>query len=87
MAAIDGIVASRGQTPPTLRPGDYLPSVNGATVASFEQDVEAIPFTRRAVTLRPLRVPAPARAMVRAATRLPGLREVTTSRIIARLTK
>lgn len=91
-AAASEIMEERQQkVRPTLRPGQYLPDVNGTTIGQFKRYIAAVPFTEREVYLRPLRMPSSMRAvlspLLAIGTRLPLVREVCTSRIIATLTK
>lgn len=76
---------------PMLRPGQYLPDINGTTAAQFMDYVNAIPFAVRKVFLRPLRIQSAIgkvlAPLVTLGTHLPLAREICTSRIIATLTK
>lgn len=90
MAAAELIMEERQQTlRPRIEKGQYLPSVNGATVSSVRRDLRDIPFARKSVRLRPLRSRRwrALNPVLAIASRLPVLQEVTTSRIICELTK
>jgi SAM-dependent methyltransferase len=90
IAAAECFMDERGQTyRPELRPGDYLPTVNGTTTRLFLRYVNEIPFSKREIHFPPIRSQKawflnPVFAL---GCRVPLLREISTHRIVAKLTK
>jgi SAM-dependent methyltransferase len=88
--AIDQILDARASKwRPNDRPSDALPTVNGTTISGFLHMLKGVPFREKKIRLDPLKsgrlwwlngLPA-------LATKIPLLREVSTSRIVCALRK
>jgi SAM-dependent methyltransferase len=90
IAAAWQLMDDRGQRDrPTIRPGDYLPAVNGTTVRQFFDHLAIIPFSAKRVDLPPIRSRKAffLNPVFTLGAHVPGLREISVERIVARLTK
>jgi SAM-dependent methyltransferase len=90
IAAAWRLMDDRGQRErPTIRPGDYLPAVNGTTVRQFFDHLAIIPFSAKRVELPPIRSRKAffLNPVFMVGARVPLMREVCVERIVARLTK